>query len=333
MTMENALVPRLPNLPIQLYSIVGGGLIEKELMLRYYNATTPQEAMAIWRSNHSAERCPHRSLFYMEPQGDKALVHFLLNFEGKKRTIGRTDNDPLAAQILIGNWRAGRAMTSINWELYEDPNCENLIEMGRFDQWDLLKNIDEEKLKQLMERGVAPRGDWDFDQMLWPIQCSVCGTSVSVNGHFYNIDSAVCAKCGNRPWLAPSLHHLLDVSERMDHEQRERLSLHAFRWMGGVGAKYSEVRRNIEDRGERLKLAWGETLMGKSLEHSTSAQVRNLLESNTGTNFEVYQACCEKVQKALDGDEPFGEEHKIALDLAVRTTELIRVRLLTTQEH
>lgn len=330
--MEHQLVPSsLPALPVQMHSLTGSNLVQEHLILRYYNATTAEEAMSIFRSLHSAERCRHRSLFYMEPHGDMAKVYFMIDFEGRRRQIGRTVNDPRAAQLLIGNWRQGRYMTGVNWELYVDSNCDDLIEMGRFDQYDLLKGIDGAKLEELTASSIKPCGNWDFDGMLWPRQCSVCGTTISINGHFYNIDSAVCAQCGNRPFLAPNIHDLLDISQEAGYEERERMILHAFRWMGGVRAQIGQVRSSIEDRGERLRLVWGETIMGRALNSASVHFVRALLESNTQTNFDVFQACCEKVEKALTGEEPFREEHQIALDLAVRTTELIRVRLLATQ--
>ncbi len=331
--------PPLPQLPVQmLSSYVGTGLIERDLIPRYPQFN-PEQAMAYWRSLHTAERAPFRCLFWMEPQGKTgktAIVRFLYDFEGKRQqVVGKTLNDPDAVKLLIANSRAGSFLTSIRWELYADRQCEDLIDMGRYDQWDFLSGIDESKLESLKTRGITPTGNWDFDNMFWPKNCNVCGASVSVNFHLYNIDSVTCQKCANRPYLSSSIHRYLDDVEGMnDLEMTEYAIRHTLGWMSDVNAKFGNVRRSIEDiGGERIENLWKSTPMARILGSAGDDRFRSLLETNTGLDFGMFKACCDKMQKALSGAEPFREEHKIAIDFVLRTVELLRVRQLTTGEH
>ncbi len=333
---ELVVIPPLPQLPVQMHPLVGTGLVKSELEPIYPHCHTAEQAMAYWRSLHSAERAPYRCLFWMQPQGktgETAIVRFLLDFNGKhQRLVGKTLNDPDAAKILIANWRAGRLCTSVRWELYADRECEDLLDMGRFDQWDLLSGISEEKLQTLAARGVAPAGDWDFDKMLWGKKCSICGKQVSVNFHLYSIDSVVCAECHNRPFLADDLHHYLDEADRSgDREFSDYAAMHSLHWLASAGAGFDQVRKDLEDvRGARLRRLWNQSTMMKALQPGSENQVRALLESKTSLSFELYQACCAKMEKALSGEEPFSEEHRIAIDFVLRTTELLRVRQLAT---
>ncbi len=331
--------PPLPQLPIQMLpSYVGTGLVERDLIPRDPRLT-PEQAMAKWRSEHTAERAPFRCLFWMEPQGKTgktAVVRFLYDFDGKRQQIvGKTLNDPDAAKLLIANSRAGSWLTGARWELYADRQCEDLIDMGRYDQWSFLAGIDEGKLESLKTRGIAPTGNWDFDHMFWSTNCNVCGASVSINMHLYNIDSVTCQKCANRPYLSSSIHHYLDGVEGMnDPEMTEYAIRHTLSWMGGVNARFGNVRKNIEDiGGERIEGLWKSTPMARILEPMGDSRFQRLLETNTGLDFSIFKACCDKMQKALSGTEPFREEHKIAIDFVLRTVELLRVRQLTTGDH
>jgi hypothetical protein len=267
-----------------------------------------------------------------KPNG-KAVVRFVPK-EGavKHRIVGATLDDPDAARILLGNVHASCYLTSIRWELYGDRGCEEFINMGRFDQWDLLKGIPSEKLGELSKRSVVPMGDWDFDKLLWGTPCAVCGTEVVVNYHLYSIDSVVCAECGNRPFLSGSIHRFLDeVTGIKDTGLAAQVTLHLTSWLASVRAIFGEVRQGIEDTGgHRLEKVWQQSLMARVLDPATAGEAQALIEGNTSVSFGMFRASCEMVHRALTGAEPFREEHAIAAEFAVRASELVQLRLLSS---
>ena len=325
-------IPPLPNLPIVMHPIAGSGLVETKLKFCRPFSGTPPEAMAAWRMRHRAEQSPYRALFWMKARDTSATVYFLRDLEGKRlHAIGRTINNPDAARILIANACAGRYLTPVRWELYADRACEDLLGIGRFDQWDFLADIPEEKLREFAERRVMPTGNWDFDHMLWPCACSVCGAAVSVNDRLFNIDSAVCAACGNRPYLAPSVHELLDGIGGGTDAESERVLLHVFDWLAHATARFGEVRRDLDDGGGvRLKAFWEKTAMARALAAGRERPIGTALERTTGFILDLYCGCVEKSLRALSGEEPFNEEHRITAEFVGRTTELFRIRQLTT---
>ncbi len=325
---------QLPLIPRQMYPLVGSGLVENRLIMTYGQYSSPEEAMAAWRNHYAAERSPFRCLYFMESQRGnerKANVLFRTSFNSRRaKVVGTTDNDPLAARLLIANSRAGCYLTSIRWELYGDRKCEDLLDMGRFDQWDLLKDISADQLAKLAERNITPHGNWDFDKLLWEQTCTICGTKVMVNYHIFSIDSVICASCGNRPFLAPDLHRFLeDTSELRGSEQA--MTLHALHWLSGVGATFREVRKDISDSdGQKVRKLAEHSLIWKATDRAKENSVRVLIEKNTELDFGMYQAACAKVRKALCGEETFREEHQIAAQFVLRSTELLRVRQLAT---
>ena len=326
---------RLPVIPLQMHPFIGSGLIESRLHVAIRQYSSAEEAMVAWRNQHSSERSPFRCMFYMEPQKDnkrKANVLFRTSFKSTgHKVVGTTDNDPIAARLLIANNRAGRYMTSIRWELYGDRKCEDLLDMGRFDQWDLLKGISPDQLTKLAERNIVPHGDWDFDKLLWRCACAICNAKVMVNYHIFNIDSVICAECGNRPFLAPSLYHMIENMPTVLPGSEQAMTLHTLHWLSSVGAAFKEVRRDIADPdGQRIRQLAERSLIWTATDHTQENQVRALIEKNTELDFGMYQAACAKVRKGLCGEEAFREEHQIAAQFVLRSTELLRVRQLTT---
>lgn len=112
----------------------------------------------------------------------------------------------------------------------------------------------------------------------------------------------------------------------------ERGVMHALGWISGVNSNFGQVRLNATDLdGIRLRRLWGQTPMAKALEAGSEENIRSLVEGMTGFNFAMYRSCSEKIQRAITGEERFGEEHRIAIDFVLRTTELLRVRQLATE--
>ena len=304
---------------------------------RYTDAET---AMVAFRDEHAPERQPNYRAYFTERTRDKNKVRlrYLWGREPRRTwVIGVTHNSPEAVRILIGNNLANCWMGSgIRWELYEDRECENLLEMGRIDQWDLLRGITPIQLEALAEKGIRPTGKWNFDGLMWDRKCSLCGTEISLNAYLFNIDSAVCEQCGNRPFLAPSLHQWLDDEERHPvwRERPEEVTLHILGWMSHVGSTFGEVRRDAEDvDGQRIKSLAEKSLIWEATDRNSKDRVRALVETNTSINFEMYSGACALLRQAMMGEVPFKEEHRIAADFVAKATELVLVRQLSTREE
>jgi hypothetical protein len=324
----------LPQLPVLMHPLVGENIIERELLPAFHGQQeSVGQVIADFRARHSPERTPYRRLYWTKPvrgNSDQVSVYYRHSFGRKKHSmaVGVTRNDPAAIRILIGNQLTGAYMTSIRWEVYEDPGCEELLDMGRFDQWDLLKGVSTGDLRLLAAEGIAPHGNWDFDQMLFEKTCSVCGSIIKVNGFAFNIDSAVCAKCGNRPCMASWIHGHFDVSR--DHDDKHAW-LHLLEWMSHVGASFGQIRKDAEDVGGNfLKGLFQKTLIAQAMDPATADHVRGFFASNTTIDFEMYRRASEQLKPALLGEIPFTDEHRIAADFVLKATELLRVRHLTT---
>jgi hypothetical protein len=336
-SMNNELMSRLslPAIPATMHPIAGTGLEIAHLLSRHEGAGTPEQAMAYWRSRHTPDKAPFACMFYMEPlKRNKNLVQikFLLDRAGRRtQMVGQTLNNPHAAKILIGNWKAGCYMSeSIRWELYGDRTCDDFIGYGRFDQWDLLAGLSAIDFSALAAQGCTPQGNWDFYHCFLTKQCTFCNAEVTVNYYLYNIDSAVCATCGNRPFLAFDLHRYLDAHQDGSSEQR---ALHVFRWLGSVNATYAQVRRDIEDGyGKRIRAIWGRTLMGQTLDPSQAKRVKSLFEANGDeVDFAVYQHMARQVDRALNSEIPFSPEVQVALQYLLGITDLLRVKQIATK--
>ena len=337
--MDNGLTihqANLPELATTLHPVVAKGLKEDRLML-VHDFSSAEQAIADYRMRHSPEKMSYFRFYFLKPHpkdNDRAILRYVINrSNGSGQNIAIIPNDIDAARIAIGNNLSDYYMAGIRWELYEDPDGEELIEMGRLDQWDLLKGITGDKLALLAKQGVRPVGNWDFQGFLWPRVCSVCGESVVINGYAFNIDSGVCSKCGNRPWLAPSLHRYLDCMEELrGKESYFLMPMHALVWMEHVAARFGEVCRDPDDKNGRrvMQLCWNNTLIAGALDESRAERVRAMIETNTEIDFAMYQGCAQAAQKALIGEKPFSEEARIALNYVVSATKLIHQKQLAT---
>ncbi len=157
-TQQISVVQKLPVIPLMMHPLVGVGIVERRLMFNvdYLDAET---AMAAMRDTYAPERAPFHRAYFTERTRDKnkVRVRYLWGREPRRtRVIGITDASPEAVRILIGNNLAGYYMGhGIRWELYEDRDCENLMELGRLDQWDLLHGIAPAQLNALAEKASA----------------------------------------------------------------------------------------------------------------------------------------------------------------------------------
>jgi hypothetical protein len=332
-TTELTVASALPTLPARMHSVLGSGIVEEDLIL-HQGYSSAADAMQDWLNRNQPERANHSACFWLRPvRGDNthAVVLFIPQFEKCQHwVIGKTLNDPVAARILIGNSRAGQWLPGIRWELYGDPHREELLDIGSFHQWGLLSDVSSNKLEDLKEQGVVPQGDWDFQQLLFERTCNACGRKIAINAHLFNIDSAVCSNCGNRPFLARSLHAWSEELGNLGlHSESEmsHFSRHTIQWMAGVQAQFKQIRRDANDKdGSALATnVWKHSLVAQAANPETENQVRGLIERH-GVNFEMYQAGCRVLQDALMGKVPFAQEHEITMRFVIESTELIQVR-------
>ncbi len=319
----------LPAIPVQMFPVVGNGISEKDLISL---SNLPfEQTLNQFRDELCAERSPFRRCYYIDEKKDRVSVYYVLNLKsGKKVALGSTIKDLDAIKVLIGNSMSGAYMTSIRWELYEDPDCEDLIDMGRIDQWDLLSDISADKLSRLSaDRIIAPRGDWDFDRMMFRRRCQVCGNETSVNSWVFNIDSVVCSECRNRPFLAPHISDQLEfIQENMQGgEVSDKNLFYLFDWISSVKGNFNEI--GDKENVYLIENILSKTMIGEAIGHKPG-RVRRLVEANSNFGFGMYQNCCAKAIAALRGDEPFSEEHQIALDFVLKTTKMIKSKALST---
>lgn len=339
MTTSTELTVRsaLPQLPMQVHPVVGTGLVESDLILSFPKRWSSASAgMNEWLASHRAEQTPFRACFWMKPHRDdpnRAVVLFIPGFERCKHwVVGVTKNDPLAARILLANARAGYYLSGVRWELYADSEMEELLDMGCFHQWDLLGDVSTDRLVALEREGIKPQGDWDYHQIIWRQNCSICGQEVGVNSHVFNIDSVVCANCGNRPFLSRAIHGALDTMLHIgNRDMMADFSRHAIQWIAGVHAQLEQVRQSSSDvGGARLKQeVWQHSLVAQVADPENAMRVRGLIEQH-GVDFEMYQAGCRILKAALLGETPFREEQQITLNYVMASTQLIQQRRLTT---
>lgn len=325
---------QLPALPLpSLFPLGSQRLQENKLILCH--TPSVEQCVADLRARINPAQSQMRRIYTMEPDASKknVTVKYWLDFEGKHRqVVGRTLNDEDAVRILIGNALSGAWMSSITWELYNGRTRDELVDMERTDQWGLLAPIDPDKFEFLKGKGIKPQGNWDFYRLLWRKKCHICGTPVAINMYAYNIDSGVCSKCNNRPWLAPSLHRYLDsVEGERDLFDNFEVSAHALAWMSDVGAQFNEVRKNKDDiNGQRLRQIWGNSVMAKALNPATESEVESLLERSTTCHITMFRDMCKKLEQVFTGEAPFTAEHKLVAQFVFGMIELMQKKRLST---
>lgn len=330
-------ISSLPQLPVQVHPVVGTGLIENDLILSFPGRwASPDQGMAEWYNEHRPERMRWRACYVAKPVGKggtMANLFFVPTFERncKLEPVGRTLNDPLAIRILLANYRAGQHLPGMRWEVWNDRDMSDLADLGVFTQWDLLGNVPAEELRALRDQGVAPRGNWDFFNLVWGQTCPSCGNQVAVNSHLFNIDSVVCENCNNRPFLATSVHRALDDVVLGDRDTLRNFSNHTIGWLAGVRARFDQVRRSASDLGgARLQgQMWEYALIAHAADPERAQQVRGLIEA-TGANFEMFTTGARMLRDALLGKTPFTDQHEVVTRFLVSTADIVQQRRLAT---
>ena len=147
----------LPAIPVMQVDLLGKGLAKSCLP----PARVIQSQIEQFRNTHGAETSPFAFICYLEPAGQgKIALKFVLDTQNRQKDKVLTVtpiNDDEAIKIMLGNTRKNRYMTSIRWELYRDNELNEIMDMGRFDQFDLLKDIDPDKWQWLQNQKVKPK--------------------------------------------------------------------------------------------------------------------------------------------------------------------------------
>lgn len=324
---------RLPIIPFQPTPLIGQGINEDKLLLvPRFNSI--EGAINHFRINHAPEKLTHKRFYVIKEKGDKIQVDYIWNLKPlQKIVVGSTINDLNAVKILIGN-HANHSLSYIRWEIYADEDCEDLLDIGRFDQFDLLKDLSESEFYVLKDKGIIPNGNWDFDGMLFHKTCPICSTKISINGYAFNIDSATCNNCGNRPFLSP---HIMNILENIEQEAlpgrygiiNSNYISRLVNWMSSVQGNMKEILNSSEDDKKRIEKIISKTLMGIAISDDNT-YAKNLIEANSTISFEFFKMCAKNTLKALCGEIEYTDEIQDTIKLALTVNKSVETKLLST---
>jgi hypothetical protein len=148
-----------------------------------------------FRSVFDAKRLCERAIFYVEQLGRKYIVRHVLNLEKRQRksddkVVGMTVADLAAAKMLIGNFAAGCALSTVRWEIYDGFDLTNRLEIGRFDNHDLIS-------ESVPEQAPRPLGDWDFDKIMLMHCCPLCRKCFDSSSLLYTSE-VPCESCDQK---------------------------------------------------------------------------------------------------------------------------------------
>jgi len=166
-----------------------------------YKDAYSRELFRAFRQTFVAEHLADRVMFWadLSKTNGRVVVRQVKDLQrvrkGTDTIVGMTDNNLSEIRILIGNYAAGCKLTTLRWELYGDFACTELFAKGRFDYDDLAGSIPLEERKNLIARGIYPRGDWDFDGILLTHRCPLCGGVFDRTSLLY-VSSRPCENCG-----------------------------------------------------------------------------------------------------------------------------------------
>lgn len=207
-----------------------------------YKDAYARELFRAFRSTFAVEHLTNRVVFWVEHTAKgQVIMRQVKNLrrvrKGEDIVVGMTDNDISAARILIGNYAAGCKLTTARWELYGDFACSELLARGRFDYNDLAGSIPLEDRKDLIQRGIYPRGDWDFDGILLTHRCPLCGGVFDRTSLLY-VSSRPCESCGRIVDIKES--YLVITKLLLTHQLRkQKITAHWVKEQNG-GVKVSD---------------------------------------------------------------------------------------------
>lgn len=291
----NSSFSALPSIPFNVVPTSGFGIKEDKLIESSPGVNLGQ-ALTRFRLSHGPEKCSFRRCYWAKEKNGNVQIFYILNFDPFKiQPVGITSEDLGEIKIAIGNHANGAFLTSIKWELYADKEGEDLLDIGRFDQWDLLSGISREEIALLEEKDIRPNGNWDFDRLLMDKKCPVCSQDIGVNYVAYNIDSAVCDKCGNRPFLSPHIENLLDSIQSDCHPNSMGLIScrqidHMISWIASVEGNADEVDNIDRSNKARIRHIMNNSLIGMAVNEETSQYAQRVIDENSTLPFPAFQS-------------------------------------------
>jgi hypothetical protein len=330
--------PTLPSLVVQLWPLEGEN-VQRQALICSNGVKSAEDAVMQFRRLHAPERSTYFRRYYLQPlKRGGYSIKYAWNLEqpGTDQVIGRIKTDDLPAiKVIIGNNMAGAHMTPIRWDLCEDREGEEVIEVGRFDPWSLLSDITEQDIERLNSKGIVPDLEkWDFDHMFWSDRCPGCNKSVKINYYAYNIDSAKCATCGTRPFLSRAIgrhvHYALPSVSGIGFRQVDQATLGLVEWLGGVNASVNELHSSdmpndadpkqvlmkMLEQSSNLRLLAGETVTN-SQESAALAKLRS--QPGGSTALLTVNGAAQTLRSAIQSGGPFTEIHATMAQLIQQT--------------
>ncbi len=156
----------------------------------------------------SAERCGRKKVYYLEPTAvGTTRLRQVVKREQDRR--GKKDDKLLAifpgkpdmdmVRLAIASANREEILTGVRWEVYLGADCQQLLEMGRFDVVDLLGRSDLVKAKLLADKGTVSVDlnpySWDFDGLLTGHQCPKCKRTATIDFIIF-FPEAINCECG-----------------------------------------------------------------------------------------------------------------------------------------
>ena len=197
-----------------------------------YREAYAKELFGAFRNAFAAEYLPRWVVFWVEEKRGCVIVRQVKNLARRRKSedgvVGTTVNDSAAIRILIGNFAASCKLSTVRWELYRDFALTEKVESGRFDYNDLVGEVPREKRKMLLEEGIFPRGDWDFDGLLLTHLCPLCRGVFNRTSILY-LSRTPCESCGKEIPQNISrdiICKLINATEVRSRKITEQLSTH-----------------------------------------------------------------------------------------------------------
>ena len=193
-----------------------------------YREAYAKELFSSFRNTFASEYLPHRVVFWIEEKNGRAIIRQVKNLRHERKfedaVVGMTINDLPAIKVLIGNFASGCKLTIARLEIYRDFALSELIEQGRFDYQDLAGDVSLDERKSLIQRGVYPKGDWDFDGILLTHRCPLCGGVFDRTSVLY-VSRKPCESCGVETPLGKSRDIIMELISQV-RWKRQRITEH-----------------------------------------------------------------------------------------------------------
>ncbi len=334
----------LPTIPLGWVHPLEGRNVVLSDLIKHNKYDTAESVIARFRTINSPAQQPHFRRYYLKARKQTRGVHriyslwYVPNTKNQRddQFVGKVVGDDIEmAIVMIGNHVSRCKMSSISWMLCEDRDGIDVIENGRYDPWSLLVNIDEHDLSRIASKGIVPNiTDWDFDNMWWIKNCQRCNESFSVLAMAFNIDSAVCSTCGNRPFLSGAIHQYMKTSISVSTTNNGNQLINpkdvfaaAIEWMGGVNASPTEVEPTVHK--ELLTLA---NQSGIFLPEGTNGElmhaVKNALITVCESDARIGEHAAKELMETIRSGKRLNNVHAATARLLQAAAKQSGVRLL-----